>query len=108
MKKQLDPLYEDTLLFDFYSPLLTQHQRELYEEVVLGDYSLQEIASEHRISRQGVHDNVRRTKALLREYEEKLGLVEKFLLIREKTDRIRSLTKDESIRELAGEILENL
>ena len=108
MKTGLDALYEDTLLFDFYGPLLTEHQRELYEEVVLSDYSLQEIASEHGISRQGVHDLIRRTKAILREYEDKLGLVEKFLLIREKTDKIRACTDDETIRRLAEEILENL
>lgn len=44
----------------------------------LDDHSLGEIADEYEVSRQAVYDNIRRTEAMLEEYEEKLGLLEKF------------------------------
>lgn len=66
------------LLYDFYGELLTEHQRRIYEEIVLNDLSLSEIAQEQGITRQGVHDLVRRCDRILEGYEEKLHLVEKF------------------------------
>ena len=48
-------ILRSSLLYDFYGELLTKHQQEIYEEVVLNDYSLGEIAEERNISRQGVH-----------------------------------------------------
>lgn len=78
----MEKILEQTLLFDFYGELLTEHQKEIYEDVVLNDYSFTEIAQERGISRQGVHDLVKRCNKILQEYEEKLHLVEKFLSIK--------------------------
>lgn len=44
----------------------------------LDDFSLGEIAEEYGVSRQAVYDNVRRTEAMLEDYEQKLQLFEKF------------------------------
>ena len=68
----MDRLYEESLLYDFYGELLTKHQKQIFEEAVLNDYSLSEVAEEHGITRQGVHDMLRRTRAALAEYEEKV------------------------------------
>ena len=68
-------------LYDFYGPLLTEHQQRVYEAVVLDDYSLSEVAEEAGITRQGVHDIIKRCDKILEGYEEKLGLVEKFARI---------------------------
>ncbi len=68
-------------LYDFYGPLLTGHQRQVYEAVVFDDYSLSEVAQEEGITRQGVHDIIRRCDRILEGYEEKLGLAEKFTRI---------------------------
>ena len=54
------------LLYDYYGDLLTQRQKECFELRHYQDLSLGEIASELGISRQGVHDNLNRTEALLR------------------------------------------
>ena len=35
----MDRRYEETLLFDFYGDLLTEHQKRIYEDVVFGDLS---------------------------------------------------------------------
>lgn len=78
----MDKILEQTLLYDFYGELLTEHQKEIYEDVVLNDYSFTEIAQERGISRQGVHDLIKRCNKILQDYEEKLHLVEKFLNIK--------------------------
>lgn len=65
-------------LFDFYQMLLTDKQRSYMSLYYLDDYSLGEIADEYSVSRQAVYDNIKRTEAMLEEYEEKLGLFNKF------------------------------
>ena len=90
----MEKILEQTLLYDFYGELLTQHQRQVYEDVVLNDFSLSEVAENRGISRQGVHDMIRRCNRSLEEYESKLHLVEKFLTIRENVEKIRRLTRN--------------
>ena len=66
---------EMVLLYDYYGDLLTDRQRECFEMRYYQDLSLGEIAVELGISRQGVHDNLSRTEALLRNMESKTGCV---------------------------------
>ena len=66
------------LLYDFYGPLLTDKQQRFIELYYHHDWSLGEIASHFRISRQAVYDLLRRAEAALEEYESKLHLVERF------------------------------
>ena len=84
----MDKILERALLYDFYGELLTAHQKEIYEQFVLDDLSLSEIAESEGISRQGVHDLVRRCQKALEGYEAKLHLVEQFLAVKEKVARI--------------------
>ena len=70
----MDDIGRKALLFDFYGPLLTEKQREVYDFAVGEDMSLGEIAETTGVSRQAVHDMVRRTDRILEEYERKLGL----------------------------------
>ncbi|HPD00509.1 MAG TPA: YlxM family DNA-binding protein [Acetivibrio sp.] len=94
----MDKLYEDTLLLDFYGQLLTERQFEIMDMHFNNDYSLGEIAEQLNISRQGVYDNIKRGKALLKRMEEKLGLVEKFVKQKNKAQEIliniKSLSKN--------------
>ncbi|MDB5085613.1 MAG: hypothetical protein JWN30_2499 [Bacilli bacterium] len=66
------------LLYDFYGTLLTSKQRSYMEMYYLEDLSLGEIAGQSNVSRQAVHDHLRRGAAQLLEYEQKLHLVERF------------------------------
>ena len=105
----MEKFVEQTLLYDFYGELLTEHQRSVYEDVVLNDYSCTEVAQERGISRQGVHDLIRRCDRILEDYEEKLHLVEKFLKIREKVEDIQNAAEEPSrVKALSREILEEL
>ena len=111
-------LLEQTLLYDFYGELLTEHQKEIYEQFVLEDLSLGEIAEEAGISRQGVHDLIKRCNKTLEGYEAKLHLVQRFRSIREKVHRIDVLLEQEEtlqktpviqeVRRIADEIIEEL
>ncbi|MBO5281840.1 MAG: YlxM family DNA-binding protein [Lachnospiraceae bacterium] len=92
----MEKIYQQALLYDFYGELLTEHQRSIYEDAVCNDLSLGEIAQERGISRQGVHDLIRRCDRILQEYEAKLHLVEKFVNARESVEKIIALTEEET------------
>ena len=103
------------ILYDFYGELLTEHQRQIYEEVVFHDLSLSEIAQEQGISRQGVHDMIRRCNRLLADYEEKLHLVEKFVHLRDQVGQIQKIAGEQTgnpamkkIEKIAAAVLEEL
>ncbi|MCD7980932.1 MAG: YlxM family DNA-binding protein [Clostridiales bacterium] len=91
----MEKIGQQVFLYDFYGELLTDHQKSVYEDIVLNDLSLSEIAEERGISRQGVHDLVKRCDRILNAYEEKLHLVERFLKTREDVTRIRDLSAEE-------------
>ncbi len=113
--KVMEKIFEQALLYDFYGELLTEHQRSIYEDAVYNDMSLGEIAEQNGISRQGVHDLIKRCDKSLQEYEAKLHLVERFARAKSKIREIEALTEQEidadstkRIRELAGQLLEEL
>lgn len=84
-------------LFAFYGELLTDKQKDILTLYCLDDYSLGEIAEDVDISRQGVHDTVKRAAKTLESYENKLGLMEKFnnntKLLKDINDKMNELSK---------------
>ena len=113
----VEEIVEQSLLYDFYGELLTEHQQKIYEAALFEDYSLSEIAEEAGISRQGVHDLLRRCDKQLRAYEAKLHLVERFTGMRENVKRIMELTDSThkesgdrltEIRGIAARLMEEL
>lgn len=104
----LENLEYKGMLYDFYGELLTQHQKKIYEDAILNDLSLSEIADEQGISRQGVHDLIKRCDKILAGYENKLHLVEKFSRIKLNIQQINRLTDNEQIKRLSNEIIEEL
>lgn len=83
-------------LLDIYGELLTEKQYEMLDLYYNGDLSLAEIAQQHGISRQGVHDSIKRGEELLLGYEKVLKL----------SDRQREYEK--TLRELKGQALDIL
>lgn len=113
----MERIVEQGLLYDFYGELLTEHQKKIYEDVVYNDLSMTEIANENGISRQGVHDLVKRCDHILLEYEEKLHLVERFMKVKDNVGQLkqlagnREITREElieKINQLSQQILEEL
>lgn len=117
----MEKIVEQGLLYDFYGELLTKHQQQIYEGIVYDNLSLGEIAQEEGISRQAVHDIVKRCDKILLGYEEKLQLVAKFDSIKDKVSQINRLSmlyeQDEledrsvyssQVRKLSAEILQEL
>lgn len=114
---EMEKFVEQTLLYDFYGELLNEHQRNIYKDAVFHDLSLSEIADEHGISRQGVHDLIKRVNKTLAGYEEKLHLIEKFLTTKEKVHQIHELTNQylrendrnciEQIQQIAQDIIDD-
>ena len=116
--EKLDELVYLSMLYDFYGELLSNHKKRIFEDYILNDLSLGEIASEMDISRQGVHDIVKRCTIELKKYEEALSLMERFTVIKQKLATIKELCieipktgdfdKAQLIETLADDILKEL
>lgn len=92
--EEVDKIVELSLLYDFYGELLKEHQKHIFEDYILNDLSLAEIADEEGISRQGVHDIVKRCTKLLMSYEEKLKLIKKFVETKNRVNQIQQIAND--------------
>ena len=106
--QNMDNIIERGRLYDYYGGLLTEHQRQIYEAVVYDDMSLAEIAAEHDISRQGVHDLIKRCDKQLARYEEKLGLIKRDKSVDNKLDEIARLSGDKKIDSIIEQIKDML
>ena len=74
-------------LYDYYGELLTERQREYFEDYYFDNLSLSEISENMEISRNAVH------KAL-KDTENKLIYYESILKDYEKSKRIKEIIKD--------------
>lgn len=88
-----------SMLYDFYGALLKENNRRIFEAYIQEDYSISEIAEEMEISRQAVHDAVKRITKQLKGYEEKLGLLERFELQRNEMKRLHECLQEMNISE---------
>ena len=87
-------------LYDYYNPLLTDKQKEYFEDYYFNNYSLQEIAENGNVSRNAIHKQLKETENKLIDYEDKLKLYQK---AKEIEEIIKDL--DEDIREQIEELL---
>jgi uncharacterized protein len=115
---KLEEIVQLSILYDFYGELLSDHKKQIFEDYVLNDLSLSEIAAEKGISRQGVYDIVKRCSQELKEYESKLSLVLKFQSVKDKLGKMKdiitetkssgNLNRMNEIETLADDILKEL
>lgn len=81
------------LLFDIYENLFTEHQIKIFQSYYQDDLSLKEIAEDFGISRNAVHDVLKRVEVMLEDYEDKLSLLAKMGEIEdilEKNDELKN------------------
>lgn len=64
-------------LFDYYKELLTERQRDIYEAVAFEDLSLSEASEQFDVSRNAIHDTIKKVEKILEDFEQKLELVKK-------------------------------
>lgn len=92
-----------SLLYDFYGELLDDNKKEIMNLYHEDNLSLAEIAEDLGTSRQGVHYTLKKAEKSLEKYEEKLGLVQKYLDNLKKYDQVQSIAEkyisDESLDE---------
>ena len=99
--RMIDKVTKVVNLYDLYGTLLTQRQRELVEMYYFDDWSLAEIAENLGVSRQAVHDNLRRAEEQLDSYERALGLLESQAAYAAKVREVLALWQ--SLRDLVPE-----
>lgn len=88
--------YDLSILFDYYGELLGEHKSHIFEDYMIQDLSLGEIAEAEGISRQGVYDIIRRCSIQLKDYEEKLKIRYKNEQIKDKLELIQKSISDKS------------
>ncbi len=87
------------MLYDFYGELLSDKQREYFEEYYFDNLSLGEISSNLNVSRNAVHKSILLVEEKLKFYEEKLRLFHKTNIIHDiikeiKDDKIKNKLKE--------------
>ena len=87
-------------LYDYYGVLLTEKQKNYFEDYYFNNYSLSEIAENNNTSRNAIHKQVKETENKLIDYEDKLRLYQKASEIEE---IIKDL--DENIKEQIEELI---
>jgi len=92
-KERLERRMRFNALYDLYSPLLTERQRDVYEMLHFSDLAPAEVAKSLGITRQAVHILVRRTMDRLDAIERDLKFAE---IVERLEGRIREL--EESLR----------
>ncbi len=70
-------------LYDYYSDLFTDKQKNYFEDYYFNDLSLSEIAENNNVSRNAVHSQIKIMESKLEYYEKILGLYEKANKIRD-------------------------
>ena len=115
----MEKRFEISLLFDFYSELLTEKQKDIMDLYFNNDLSLSEIAEINKTSRQAIHDTIKTCEKLLLVYEQKLKLLNKAHKLKEiseniisELDKLQINIKDDKmnriIYDIKNQIIENI
>ena len=95
-------------LLDFYGDLLSDRKRSVMEMYYNEDLSLAEIAQEIGISRQGVHETIKKSEDELLFYEEKLGLAKRLLQVEKYADKLVKLSAENDLPDAIKETIDLL
>ena len=102
---EIEQVIKISQLYDFYSELLSEKQKQYLNDYYFNDFSLTEISENYDISKQAVSNNIKRTITELEQYEEKLNLIklnnERLFLLNES----RKSTSDEGILSYVDQLI---
>ena len=89
------------ILYDFYSELLNDKQRQYFEDYYFNNLSLGEISENENVSRNAIHKNIKAVENKLYFYEEKLKLYQKS----QELTNIANIIEDKNLKERIKNIL---
>ena len=87
-------------LYDFYGSLLTDKQRDYFENYYFNNLSLGEMAENYGVSRNAIHKQLKIVEERLKYYEENLELLEKSKNAEELVQKINDKKLRDEILEL--------
>ena len=90
-------------LYDLYKNLLTEKQRQYFEEYYFNDESLKEVAENFNVSRNAIYLSLKEVEEALEDFEAKLSLKAK----QDKKEELLNKLKDNASSE-ALKIIEEL
>ena len=88
------------LLYDYYYELLSDKQREYFEDYYFDNLSLSEISENENKSRNAIHKSIKSVVNKLYEYEEKMKLCDKETKLRKIIEKIDDVKIKREIEEL--------
>ncbi len=97
-----------SLLAELYKNLLTQKQQNILKDFLDNNLSISELATEYNSSRQAVNDLLKRTFKVLEDYENKLGLLNKFQQIKNSVANCQNLLDNSSLSQQIKMQLNNI
>ena len=100
----LEKAFEIIELYDLYQALLTEKQKEYFESYYFDNYSITEISENKNVSRNAVHDQLKKTVSKLNDYETKLKLKELNKKRKNIISKLLDVSKDDEIALLLTEL----
>ena len=97
----MEELVYYTMLYDIYGSLLTDKQKEYFEDYYFKNLSLSELATKYNISRNAIHKQLKETIKRLENYEDNLRLAKK----NEMLENIIETISDEEIKRKLKEVI---
>lgn len=88
------------ILYDFYGELLSDKQRECFEDYYFSNLSLGEISENMGLSRNAIYKNIKSSEEKLYFYEDKLNLCKNRDKLNEIVDTIEDVNIRNKIKEL--------
>lgn len=82
-------------LYDYYKELLTEKQKQYFEEYYFDNLTLKEISENEQISRNAVHKQIKDVEKKLEFYEEKLHLYSNYKQLQKLIEPLEQTLKDE-------------
>jgi predicted DNA-binding protein YlxM (UPF0122 family) len=90
-------------LYDLYQNLLTDKQRGYFEAAYYDDMSITEIADEFHVSRNAVHDQLKKTTAKLNDIEDAVHLRKTNMKLNSLFETLKKIESKEKIIEMIEE-----
>ena len=91
-------------LYDLYQALLTDKQKEYFESYYFDNFSITEISENLNVSRNAVHDQLKKTVNKLNDFEEKLNLKRLGKERKNIINKLIDVSKDEEVIGLLTEL----